>query len=81
MSKWDANGRKASLIEVSLPAGQNNPMRNMIGFVLQFAALVALPVMVIYQLNVGFSLLWMPMLTVAWLVVFYVGHFLRDKVS
>jgi hypothetical protein len=56
-------------------------MKNMIGFALQFAALVALPVMIVYQLDVGFQLLWMPMLTVAWLGVFYLGHFLRDKAS
>jgi hypothetical protein len=56
-------------------------MKNMIGFALQFAALVALPLLIIYQLNWGFKLLWMPMLTIAWLVVFYLGHFLRDKVS
>lgn len=56
-------------------------MKNLIGFALQFIALVALPLLIYFQLNWGFKLLWMPILTVAWLGVFYLGHFLRDKVS
>jgi len=54
-------------------------MRNQIGFVLQFAALVFLPLLIIWQLNFGFPLVWMPMLTVASLVVFYAGHLLRAR--
>jgi hypothetical protein len=55
------------------------PMRNQIGFLLQFVALVFLPLLIIWQLNFGFPLVWMPMLTVAGLVVFYAGHWLRAK--
>ena len=54
-------------------------MRNQLGFVLQFAALVFLPLLIIWQLNFGFQLLWMPVLTVASLLLFYVGHWLREK--
>jgi hypothetical protein len=56
-------------------------MKNMIGFVLQFIALVFLPAMLFFQLDFGFRLLWMPALTVAALIVFYLGHMLRDRVS
>jgi hypothetical protein len=52
-------------------------MRNQIGFLMQFAALVFLPLLIIWQLNFGFPLIWMPALTIAGAVVFYVGHQLR----
>ncbi len=52
-------------------------MRNHVGFILQFAALVFLPLLILWQLNFGFRLIWMPGLTVAAVVVFYVGHLLR----
>jgi len=54
-------------------------MRNQIGFLMQFAALVFLPLLIIWQLNFGFRLIWMPVLTIAGVVVFYVGHQLRQK--
>jgi hypothetical protein len=54
-------------------------MRNQLGLLLQFAALVFLPLLIIWQLNFGFPLLWMPALTVAGLLVFYFGHWLREK--
>jgi hypothetical protein len=54
-------------------------MRNQIGFLLQFAALVFLPLLMLWQLNFGIPLLWMPLLTLAGLVVFYAGHLLRAK--
>lgn len=54
-------------------------MRNQIGFLMQFAALVFLPLLIIWQLNFGFQLIWMPALTIAGTVVFYVGHQLRQK--
>ncbi|MEZ6055963.1 MAG: hypothetical protein R3C01_04595 [Planctomycetaceae bacterium] len=55
-------------------------MRNQIGFFLQFLALVFLPVLIIWQLNYGFNLLWMPGMTTLGVVVFLVGHSLREKV-
>lgn len=53
-------------------------MWNLIGFGLQFIALVFLPTLILWQLNVGFELLWMPLLTLAGAAVFYVGHRLRE---
>jgi len=55
-------------------------MRNSIGMLLQFAALVFLPVLIVWQLNFGFRLLWMPALTLLGAGVFWVGHGLREKV-
>lgn len=54
-------------------------MRNQLGFALQFAALVFLPLLIIWQLNFGFALIWMPALTTAAAVVFYIGHQLRER--
>ena len=53
-------------------------MRNQLGFLLQFAALVFLPLLILWQLNFGFPLIWMPALTVVGIVVFYLGHRLRE---
>jgi hypothetical protein len=46
---------------------------------MQFAALVFLPLLIIWQLNFGFQLLWMPSLTLAGVAIFWIGHALRDK--
>ena len=54
-------------------------MRNQLGFILQFAALVFLPLLIIWQLNFGFQLIWMPALTIAGALVFYIGHRLRER--
>ncbi len=54
--------------------------RNQLGFGLQLAALTFLPLLILWQLNFGFRLLWMPLLTVAGMMVFWAGHRLRDKV-
>lgn len=54
-------------------------MRNSIGAGLQFLALIFLPLLIIWQLNFGFRLLWMPGLTLAGLGVFWLGHALREK--
>lgn len=54
-------------------------LRNTIGFLLQFAALVFLPLLIVWQLNFGFQLLWMPALTVAGALVFWLGHTLRES--
>lgn len=55
--------------------------RNSLGFLMQFAALVFLPVLILWQLDFGIPLLVMPTMTLAALVLFYVGHSLRDKAS
>lgn len=54
-------------------------IRNALGFLMQFTALVFLPLLIIWQLNFGFQLLWMPGLTLAAVVVFWTGHALRIK--
>jgi hypothetical protein len=54
-------------------------MKNHLGFVLQFAALVFLPLLMIWQLSFGFGLLWMPALMLVAVTVFYIGHTLRDS--
>lgn len=53
-------------------------MRNQLGFLLQFSALVFLPLLIVWQLNFGFELLYMPSLTLLSVVVFWIGHRLRD---
>lgn len=54
--------------------------RNLLGMFLQLVALTFLPVLILWQLNFGFNLLWMPGLTLAGGAVFVVGHKLRDRV-
>lgn len=54
-------------------------MRRQIGFVLQFAMLVFLPLLIFWQLDFGLPLLVMPSLTLVAIVVFWVGHRLRES--
>lgn len=54
--------------------------RNMLGMFLQLVSLTFLPVLIIWQLNFGFNLLWMPTLTLLGVLVFALGHKLRDRV-
>lgn len=56
-------------------------LRNAVGFLLQFAALTFLPLLIFWQLDFGFRLLWMPSLTLLAVLVFWLGHSLRDKAS
>ncbi len=56
-------------------------MRNQLGFLLQFGALTFLPLLILWQLNFGFKLIYMPMLTLAGVLVFWIGHRLRDPVE
>ncbi len=53
-------------------------MRRQIGFLLQVAALTLLPMLILWQLDFGIPLIVMPTLTVVGIVVFYVGHRLRE---
>jgi hypothetical protein len=46
---------------------------------LQFVALVFLPLLVMWQLQFGFNLLWMPSMLLLGVVVFSIGHALREK--
>lgn len=52
-------------------------MTHHLGIFLQFLALVFLPILIIWQLNFGFPLIWMPGLTLAGIAVFMVGTKLR----
>lgn len=54
-------------------------MRHQLGFLLQFAVLVFLPMLIIWQLVFGFRLLIMPALTVVGIVVFWIGYKLRES--
>ena len=54
-------------------------MKHQIGMALQFLVLVFLPLLIIWQLNFGFQLIWMPGLTVVGMLVFWVGTQLRES--
>lgn len=55
-------------------------MKQQIGFFLQLAVLVFLPMMLIYDLDFGFKrLVVMPGLLTASVLVFLVGHKLRES--
>ena len=56
-------------------------MRNTLGMLLQFLALVFLPMLIVRQLATGFELIWMPSLLLVGVLVFYAGHLLREKES
>lgn len=56
-------------------------MRNHVGMCLQFLALVFLPMLIYWQLQFGFELIWMPAMLMVGVVVFFVGHLLREKVD
>ena len=46
---------------------------------LQFLALVFLPLLILWQLQFGFELIWMPSMLLLGVVVFAIGHLLREK--
>jgi hypothetical protein len=52
-------------------------MRHYIGIGLQFVVLVFLPLLIIWQLNFSFPLIYMPALLLAGIVVFSIGTKLR----
>lgn len=52
-------------------------MKHYLGFFLQFLTLVFLPLLIIWQLNFGFELIYMPALTVLGIIVFTIGTKLR----
>jgi hypothetical protein len=54
-------------------------MRQQIGFLLQLAALVFLPILILWQLQFGFRLLVMPCLTLVGFVAFTIGRYLRES--
>jgi hypothetical protein len=52
-------------------------MKHYLGLSLQFITLVFLPLLIIWQLNFGFELIYMPTLTVVGIIVFTIGTKLR----
>ena len=53
-------------------------MRQQIGFLRQLAVLATLPFVIVWQLNFGMRLIWLPVLTLAGIAVFTLGTRLRD---
>lgn len=60
-------------------AVMNDHMKQQIGTLLQFLVLVFLPALVVWQLTFGFPLIVMPALTLAGIVVFWIGYRLRES--
>ena len=54
-------------------------MRRQLGFYMQFSTLVFLPMLVLWQLEYGFNLIWMPSLLLVGVVLFIVGTRLRES--
>jgi hypothetical protein len=61
----------------SPPAGVST-VRHHIGILLQMIALVGVLALVPWQLSFGFPLVMMPACTVAGMLVFWLGHILRE---
>ena len=54
-------------------------MKQQIGYYLQLLVMGFLPLLILWQLNFGFRLILMPALTVVAIVVFAIGHTLRES--
>jgi len=54
-------------------------MKHQIGVGLQFVVLVFLPLLIIWQLEFGFKLIYMPALLLLGVVVFTIGTQLRES--
>lgn len=54
-------------------------MKHQIGVVLQFLVLVFLPILIIWQLEFGFKLLYMPGLLLVGILIFTIGTQLRES--
>jgi hypothetical protein len=54
-------------------------MRQHIGMGMQFLVLVFLPLLILWQLEFGFPLIWMPGLLLAGIIVFTIGTRLRES--
>lgn len=53
-------------------------MLHHLGMTLQMAAMIFLPLLILYQLNFGFKLIVMPVCTVIGIVIFFIGTRLRE---
>ena len=56
-------------------------MRHQIGWCLQFVVLVLLPMLILWQLSLGFSVLVMPASLLVGIFVFWIGTKLREHKS
>ncbi len=56
-------------------------MRHQIGWCLQFVVLVLLPMLILWQLSLGFSVSVMPVSLLVGIVVFWIGTKLREHKS
>lgn len=54
-------------------------MKHQIGTALQFLVLVFLPLLIIWQLEFGFRLIYMPALLLVGIVIFTIGTQLRES--
>jgi hypothetical protein len=61
-------------LQAELPA-----MLHHLGIFLQICAMTLLPLIILYQLQFGFQLVVMPVLTVIGFAVFWIGTQLREK--
>jgi hypothetical protein len=59
--------------------GVGNEMRRQLGFYMQFSMLVLLPMLILWQLEYGFNLIWMPTCLLIGVVLFIVGTRLRES--
>ncbi len=53
-------------------------MRQYLGIGLQFFVLTALPLLIWWQLQFGFALIWMPSLLTVGIVIFWIGTRIRE---
>ena len=71
--------RSASPARLRVFCRRVDSVRHYIGLALQFVALVFLPLLIIWQLNFSFPLIWMPLLLLLGLIVFTIGTRLRES--
>ncbi len=62
-----------------VPAQNSLVMKQQIGYLMQLFAMGFLPLLIIWQLNFGFRLILMPALTIVAILVFSLGHKLRES--
>jgi hypothetical protein len=53
-------------------------MQQQFGFLMQLVVLTLLPLLIVWQLNYGMRLIWMPVLTLAGIALFTFGTRLRN---
>jgi len=61
------------------PLRYDGAMKRQFGFLLQLAVLALLPMLIVWQLQFGFRLVWMPALLLVGMVLFWLGTRLRES--